>query len=70
VKNAHHDADYQSGARGLEISVAKPTFGYLSDLGERVGDHALTEIRRLQIAKTKQRDGSGPGARGRLGGPR
>ena len=25
---------------------------------------------RLQIAKTKQRDGSGPGARGRLGGPR
>jgi hypothetical protein len=47
-----------------------PTFGYLSDLGERVGDHELTEIRRLQIAKTKQRDGSGPGARGRLGGPR
>ena len=47
-----------------------PTFGYLWDLGERVGDHALTEIRRLQIAKTKQRDGSGPGARGRLGGPR
>ncbi len=41
----------------------------LRDLGERVGDHALTEIRRLQIAKTKQRDGSGPGARGRLGGP-
>ena len=31
---------------------------------------AITEIRRLQIAKTKQRDGSGPGARGRLGGPR
>jgi hypothetical protein len=52
------------------IPTARPTFGYLSDLGERVGDHALTEIRRLQIAKTKQRDGSGPGARGRLGGPR
>ena len=69
MKNAHHDADYQSGARGLEISVAKPTFGYPSDLGERVGDHALTEIP-IQIAETKRRDGSGPGARGRLGGPR
>ena len=54
----------------VEITFHKPTFGYLSDLGERVGDHALTEIRRLQIAKTKQRDGSGPGARGHLGGPR
>jgi hypothetical protein len=52
------------------IATTRPTFGYLSDLGERVGDPALTEIRRLQIAKTKQRDGSGPGARGRLGGPR
>ena len=47
-----------------------PTFGHLSDLGDRVGDHAPTEIRRLQIAKTKQRDRSAPGARGRLGGPR
>src|SRR5580693_6403050 len=52
------------------ITTERPTFGYLSDLGERVGDHALTEIPRLQIAKTKQRDGSAPGARGRLGGPR
>jgi len=51
------------------IAIERPTLGYLSDLGERVGDHALTEIRRLQIAKTKQRDGSGPGARDRLGGP-
>ena len=39
-----------------EISVAggslnpKPTFGYLWDLGERLGDHALTEIRRFQMA--------------------
>src|SRR5882757_5237198 len=27
-----------------------PTFGYLSDLGECLGDHALTEIRRSQMA--------------------
>jgi AraC-like DNA-binding protein len=25
----------------------KPTFGYLSDLGECLGDHAPTEIRRV-----------------------
>src|ERR1035441_1813676 len=28
-----------------------PTFGYLSDLGECLGDHALTEIRRFQMAE-------------------
>jgi len=32
------------------IAGEKPTFGYLSDLGERLGDHALTEIRRFQMA--------------------
>jgi len=29
----------------------KATFGYLSDLGECLGDHALTEIRRFQMAE-------------------
>src|SRR5580704_8433448 len=28
-----------------------PIFGYLSDLGECVGGHALTEIRRFQMAE-------------------
>jgi hypothetical protein len=29
-------------AEGVEITSYKPTFGYLSDLGECLGDHALT----------------------------
>jgi hypothetical protein len=36
----------------LPITSYKLTFGYLSDLGERLGgDHALTEIRRFQMAE-------------------
>jgi hypothetical protein len=39
----------------------KPSFGYLSDLGECLGDHALTEIRRFQIAeKPPSTDNSTP----------
>jgi hypothetical protein len=26
--NAHHEADYQSGVRGHDVSVAKPTYRY------------------------------------------
>src|SRR5882757_8254399 len=38
-----------------------PTFGYLSDLGECLGDHALTEIRRSQMAdKPPSTDNSTP----------
>jgi hypothetical protein len=33
------------------IAGEKPTFGCLSDLGECLGDHELTEIRRFQIAE-------------------
>ena len=39
-------------------------------LSPSVNTSRLIVTYRLQIAKTKQRDGSGPGARGRLGGPR
>ena len=38
-----------------------PTFGYLSDLGECIGDHALVEIRRFQMAeKPPSTDNSTP----------
>src|SRR5207253_3681087 len=44
-----------------EITSSKPTFGYLSDLGECLGDHALTEIRRFQMAhKPPSTDNSTP----------
>src|SRR5277367_2853301 len=44
-----------------EITSYKPTFGYLSDLGECLGDHALTEIRRFQMAeKPPSTDNSTP----------
>ena len=43
------------------IATTRPTFGYLSDLGECVGDHALTEIRRFQMAdKPPSTDNSTP----------
>ena len=43
------------------ITPHKPTFGYLSDLGECLGDHALTEIRRFQMAeKPPSTDNSSP----------
>jgi len=38
-----------------------PTFGYLSDLGDCGDDHALTEIRRFQMAdKPPSTDNSTP----------
>jgi hypothetical protein len=33
-------------------SVAKPTFGYLSDLDECLGDHPLTKIRRFRLPRS------------------
>ena len=44
-----------------EIGGHWPTFGYLSDLGEYLGDYALTEIRRFQMAdKPPSTDNSTP----------
>ena len=46
----------QSGDHFLQAD-----FGYLSDLGECLGDHALTEIRRFQMAdKPPSTDNSTP----------
>ena len=43
------------------IAEPWPTFGYLSELGECLGDHALTEIRLFQIAdKPPSTDNSTP----------
>src|ERR1700730_12655153 len=45
----------------IRFSKHLPTFGYLSDLGECLGDHALTEIRRFQMAqKPPSTDNSTP----------
>ncbi len=44
-------------------SVAKPTFGYISDLGESLGDHARSP-------RSTGVPASGPGHRGHLGGRR
>ena len=47
--------------RSAAIAGEKSTFGYLSDLGECLGDHALTEIRRFQMAdKPPSTDNSAP----------
>src|SRR5439155_26780528 len=35
--------------------VAKPTLGYLSDLGECPGDHPLTRIRRFRLPGSRRR---------------
>jgi hypothetical protein len=44
-----------------KITVRMLALGYLSDLGECLGDHALTEIRRFQMAeKPPSRDNSTP----------
>ena len=37
--------------RSARIADEKLTFGYLSDLDECLGDHALTEIRGFQMAE-------------------
>ena len=47
----------------LILAVTRRTihYGYLSDLGECLGDHALTEIRRFQMAdKPPSTDNSTP----------
>jgi len=48
----------------LHVKVAlagQADFGYVSDLGEGLGDHALTEIRRFQMAdKPPSTDNSTP----------
>jgi hypothetical protein len=41
--------NFRLARRGQQYSTK--AFGYLSGLGERLGDHALTEIRRFQIAE-------------------
>src|SRR5712692_5560294 len=51
----------QGPCDGPEKPCHKPTFGYLSDLGECLGDYALTEIRRFQMAdKPPSTDNSTP----------
>ena len=54
------DSDKRASSDG-STAAEKPTFGYLSDLGECVGGHALTEMRRFQMAeKPPSTDNSTP----------
>jgi hypothetical protein len=69
VSNARYTAKWKPAIRSLaRIQVDKPPFGYLSDLGECLGDHALTEIRRFQMAEKPPSTGRQHGRHPRTSG--